>query len=104
MARNMAGGRYKDSGNAVQGSFAYKGHQNLTVGATASTSAPIPQTLVVLSATDYFRCAVNGTADATSMILPPGMTPLALPDGPTTISVLAISAQASEISIILPEV
>lgn len=104
MARTMLGGRYRDTNTSTQGSFVYRGHQNVAITTTATDSAPITQELVLISATDYYRLAVNATADTSSMILPPGITPLVLPQGATTLSFLRIGAADSEASIILPEV
>jgi len=94
--------RYKDSCDSVQGSFKYKEHILLAVEDTQNTSSQIDSEIVILSASDYFRCEIGADATAASMMLPPGLTTMLIERG-TTISVLRISAADSEISIIIPE-
>ncbi len=98
----MQGAVYAGSGQSVQGSFKVKSFSQLAVAAAANTSGAIDSDIVLLVATDYYRLEIDGTADASSMIMPPGMIPLCITKG-STLSVIRLGADDSEISIIIPE-
>lgn len=91
------------NGEPLQGSFQYKSHQNLSVAAVASTSAPIASSDVVLSLTVAAHVAINQTATSASMVLPAGVWFLRFPKG-GTISVLKLTgAEDGQASVIITE-
>src|SRR3990172_18215 len=98
---NISGARYRESNASVQGSFKRRAHANYAITAVSISSPAIDNDIVLLSATDYYRCEVGGPATVASMILPPGLTPLVITKG-QFISFLKLAA-ASEVSVIIPE-
>ena len=98
----IEGGRYEGTSDNVNGSFRFGSNIQLAVTDVANTSAPIREQFIILSATDYYRFAINAPANATSPILPNTLIGLLWTPG-DTLSVLRVGAANSELSIIIPK-
>ena len=97
----LQGARYLGTSDNLNGSFRFGSNIQLSVTNTATTSAGINSDVILLSATDYYRFAINATADATSPILPNTLVSLLWNKG-DTLSVISVSGSNSELSIIIP--
>lgn len=99
----MKGMTYKTTGDSVQLSFKYKGHENLAVTDVASISSVLGVAEVMLSLVVAAHVHIGtGLADTTDMVLPAGVWPLSV-NITDTISVLqlvgSIAGQASIIKV-----
>lgn len=100
----MKAATYRSSGTPVQGSFSYRGHENLAVTDTPSTSEPILDDEVILSLVVAAHVRIGGgDASVSNMVLPAGVWSLSIPSG-STISVLKLTgAESGQASIIFVE-
>ena len=99
----MKGLKYKENHDAVQGSFAYGSHENLAITGTASTSAALNITEILLSLTVSAHVKIgSGDADVSDMVLPAGVWGLAV-NRSDTLSVLQLTGSVTgQASVIKP--